>query len=92
VKLRPGEHVVKTGHFMYDGRIPRPVRIVQTVMRPGSGDYEDAPEVAVDHPGTWFRIDLTAAGGPDFWASSIDGFKTVEAAVAHFSESVTWDA
>jgi hypothetical protein len=76
---------------MYDGRVSCPIRIVETVMRPGSGDYEDASEVEVDHPGTCFRIDLTAAGSPEFWASSIDGFESVEAAVAHFAASVIWD-
>ena len=53
--------------------------------------YKDSPEVADDQPGTWFRIDLTVAGSPEFWASSIDGFESVDEAVAHFATSVTWD-
>lgn len=90
--LLPGDHVVKTGHFLYDGRVRCPIRIVQTVLRPGSGDYEDDPDIAVDQPGTWFRIDMTAAGSPEFWASSINGFATLEAAMAHLDATVTWDS
>lgn len=89
--LRPGERVVKTGCFLYDGRVRCPIRIVRTDLRPGSGDCEDEPGIADDRSGTWFRVDLTAAGSPDRWASSIDGFPSVDAAVAHLGSNVSWD-
>ncbi len=82
---------MKTGYFMYDGTVRCPIRIVQTNTSPGTGDYEDDPEFADDRHGTFFRIDITAAGTPDHWASSIEGFDSLDAALAHLGRSVSWD-
>jgi hypothetical protein len=49
--------VVKTGTFVYGGSVTCDVRIVRVAIRPGSGDYEDAPEDRDDQPGSWFRVD-----------------------------------
>jgi hypothetical protein len=54
--------VVKTGTWLYANEIPCDVRIVRTEGRPGSGDYEDPPELREDQPGAWFRVDFAAAG------------------------------
>ena len=89
--LRPGDKVVKTGYFLYQGRARCPIRIVQTNMLPGTGDYEDPPEISDDQYGPFFRLDMTAAGSPDFWASSVEGFKSVDAAMAHLATGVVWD-
>jgi hypothetical protein len=91
VNLRPGERVVRTGYFMYDGTVRCPIRIVATDSAPGTGDYEDEPEVADDRQGAFFRIDVTGAGSPHHPASSVEGFETVEAAMAHLGSGVIWD-
>jgi hypothetical protein len=88
--LRPGDRIVKTGYFMYDGSVRCPVRIVQTDTIPGTGDFEDEPELADDRHGTFFRIDITAAGSPDRWASSIEPFDSLDTAVAHLGSGVIW--
>lgn len=55
--------VVKSGTFLYDGlRICR-VLILQTDFCPGTGDYEDPPEVQDDKYGTFFEIQYTAPRG-----------------------------
>lgn len=77
------ETVVKTGAFLYGGHVRCPVRIVQTDYLPGSGDDDDPPDIAEDQLGTWFRVDLTAAGDPTRWASSRHGFKTLDEAIAY---------
>lgn len=87
----PGERVVKTGHFMYAGTVRCPIRIVVTGFLPGSGDREDPPAVADDRHGTSFRIDMTAAGSPERWSSSIQGFETIDAALAHLGSDAIWD-
>lgn len=76
---------------MYDGTVRCPLRIVQTNTIPGTGDHEDEPELADDRHGTFFRIDITAAGTPDRWAFSIEGFDSVDAALAHYGQSVIRD-
>ncbi|MDX2094264.1 MAG: hypothetical protein SFX73_40910 [Kofleriaceae bacterium] len=86
------EILLKTGAFLYDGIVRCPVRVVQTEFLPGSGDHEDPPEIADDQPGTWFRVDLTGAGEPTRWSSSIVGFKTLDEAIAHCeSLAIVWD-
>lgn len=89
--MTQAERVRKTGYFLYDGQVRCPVRIVETDVRPGSGDFEDEPDVAEDQPGTWFRIELTVAGSPGHWASSIEGFKSLAEAMEHLGPAVIWD-
>lgn len=89
--LRPGDRIVREGFMLYDGRVRCPVRVVRTRMRPGSGDYEDEPELANDQPGIWFRIDLTAAGDPNRWASHVEGLRSMQEALAELEKySVEW--
>lgn len=85
--------VVRSGTFLYDGlRICR-VRILQTDFCPGSGDYEDPPEVREDKYGTFFEVQYTppreerfAAGG-GYYESLAEAVATAEQAVA----GVEWD-
>jgi hypothetical protein len=91
VNIQPGERIVKTGYFMYAGSVRCPIRIVVTELLPGSGDCEDPPRVAEDRHGTFYRIDMTAAGSPERWSSSIQGFETLAAALAHLGSDAVWD-
>ena len=52
---KPGE-VLKTGHWTYDGKIRCRVEIQFAIMRPGSGDDQDAPEWPDDQTGSWFVV------------------------------------
>jgi hypothetical protein len=88
------EQIVMTGTFRYDGLPLCKVRIVQTDVRPGSGDNEDSEEQKEDDMGIFFRIDYTparsdrfAAGG-GHCASLQDAIHTVEQSV----EGVVWDS
>jgi len=80
---------VRVGFFLYDGLVRCPLRIVKTDLRPGTGDYEDPPELADDQPGTWFRVDLTAAGDPDRWCAGGGHFATQEEAERYMKETFT---
>lgn len=54
--LHAGEEVVKNGTFLYDGTVTCDVRIVRSRMRPGSGDWQDPPELADDQYGEFFQV------------------------------------
>ncbi|MDQ1834851.1 hypothetical protein [Massilia scottii] len=54
--LHAGEEVVKNGTFLYDGTVSCDVRIIRSQKRPGSGDWEDPPEVADDKHGDYFYV------------------------------------
>jgi len=54
--LHEGEVVVKSGTFLYDGTITCDLRIVRSQVRPGSGDWEDPPELANDVEGEFFYV------------------------------------
>ena len=54
--LQDGQEVVKTGTFLYDGRITCDVVIVRGPICYGSGDSEDFPEYADDHEQETFYI------------------------------------
>lgn len=49
--LHEGEVVVKSGTFLYDGTVTCNLRIVRSQVCPGSGDWEDPPELAEDKEG-----------------------------------------
>ena len=54
--LHIDDEVVKNGIFLYDGTVTCDVRIIRSEMRPGSGDYDDPPELANDEYGEFFHV------------------------------------
>ncbi len=50
------EVVVAEGSAHYDGECRYRIRIVKTEMRPGSGDYEDPPDVRDDRYGEFYEV------------------------------------
>jgi hypothetical protein len=57
----------KTGTWLYGGRVPCEVRVVRHHTLYGSGDYEDAPEVAEDRSVECFYVLFhTPAGEPEW--------------------------
>ncbi len=86
--------IVKSGTFLYAGLRVCKVRILQTDFCPGSGDYEDPPEVQNDKHGTFFEIQYTAPREQRFAAGG-GCFGTLAEAVAQVERKVAgvqWDA
>jgi hypothetical protein len=88
------DRVVKTGTFHYDGLPVCKVRIVQTCVRPGSGDHEDAEEWREDQTGIFFRIDYTLPRSDRFAAGGgyCDSLSEAMDAVAGSVEGVVWNS
>ncbi len=71
------EKIIKVGSAKYDNKTPYKIEILETNFKPGSGDYEDPPEIQNDHFGTFYQIKYyspvdstyTAGGG---WYNSLN--------------------
>jgi hypothetical protein len=83
---------IAEGTWLYDGTVPTKVRVLQSDVAFGTGDYEDEPEYAEDRPGRCFYIQWEPAGGGS--GGSITGpFSTLDEAKAHVQKtagSVQW--
>jgi hypothetical protein len=93
MKMPTPEEIVKRGAFLYDGSVPCSVVIVQTSLRPGSGDADDPPEFRDDARGTFYELRYTPPKA-DRYLSAVVGFATVEAAVVHVESvvrGVSWN-
>lgn len=69
---------VRSGYWLYDGTVRLPVRIVQSQLRYGTGDYEDEPQVREDVVGKCFYLVYTTLDGHETHGSCFD---SVEAAI-----------
>ena len=86
------DRIIKQGVWLYAGEVTRRVVIVEDDVFPGSGDYEDPPEVANDRHLTcfavWFETDIAIFGAGGGW------FESLSDAVAHVervtNQSVIW--
>jgi len=65
------------GSWLYDGRVRLPLRIVQSPIRHGSGDYEDAADVSDDIEVDCFYLIYQTIDGKDVGGGS---YNSVEAA------------
>ena len=81
------EQVVKRGTFLYGGTARCAVEILQTDFRPGTGDYEDPEDIREDAHGVCFNIRYASAG-PQQFPSGVNGFDSLQAAVAHVEKAV----
>lgn len=88
------DNVVATGDWLYDGIVPCKVLIVREDAWPGSGDYEDSPDLAEDRKGTCFSVlfespgrtmELKAGGG--YYATIEEAIAAIE---AKLSSPVKW--
>ncbi|MFC0134323.1 hypothetical protein [Massilia eurypsychrophila] len=92
------ENVAAKGTFLYDDMVECDICIVHSPIRYGSGDYDDAPEVAndikVDTYYLWFGSTTERnrfnAGGGGF--SSLKEAKTNAEGRPGFGRSVRWEA
>jgi len=54
---------VAEGTWLYSGSLPTSVRILESGVAFGTGDFEDEPEDADDKPGLCFYVEWEPAGG-----------------------------
>ncbi|CAN5153687.1 hypothetical protein BH11PSE11_BH11PSE11_32480 [soil metagenome] len=90
------ENIVKEGTFIYDGCVECDVCIVFSLIRVGTGDYEDSPQIRddaeLDTYYLWFgstteRGRYTAGGGG--FASLSDAIANAESRPG-FGSSIRW--
>jgi len=84
--------IIREGVWFYEKVSPATIRIDEVDLLPGSGDYQDPPEVREDREGTFYRVSSTAPGGAAF--SCIRGyFASLEEAKASVEREffgITW--
>jgi len=80
--LYKGEVVVKSGTFLYDGTVTCDLRIVRSQVRPGSGDWEDPPELADDKEGEFFYVQFGSTTERGRFNASGGGGPTMDEAIA----------
>lgn len=79
------DKMVIIGEASYDTGVTYKIEILKTNFRPGSGDYEDPPEIRNDEYGEFYKVIYTAPGESDvkaegeFYASLDEAKKHVEA-------------
>lgn len=78
----PAEKVVKTGNFLYDDTVLCDVRIVYSTFCPGSGDWEDPPELAEDRDGEFFGVQWGSTTARGVFKACSGGGATIEEAIA----------
>jgi hypothetical protein len=92
-KPSPFGRPVVEGTWLYAGSVPTAVRMLESDVAFGSGDYEDEPEGAEDKPGLCFYVQWDPAGGGS--GGSVTGpFSSVDEAKAHVDRTaggVQWD-
>lgn len=81
MQLRSDEKVVRRGTFLYDGVVLCDIRIVYSTFMPGSGDYQDPPEVADDRDGDFFYVQYGSTTARGVFNAGGGGGTTLEAAI-----------
>jgi hypothetical protein len=76
------------GTFLYDGTVVCDVRVVQTEVCYGSGDYEDTPEVAEDRPGTCFYIEYGSTTQRGEYGGGGGGYRALNEAMDEAEKQV----
>jgi len=54
---------MRAGTWLYDAMVECRVEVWRRSWKPGTGDYEDPPELADDQVGEWYEIQYEPAGG-----------------------------
>jgi len=86
--------VVKRGNWLYGGSVKCAVRISSRDFRPGTGDYEDPPEVAEDREVECYALEFHTPAGEPAWVgggtyASIK--EATESARRLLGESLQWE-
>ena len=59
------DHCVQIGTWLYNGTVASRVEVWRRGVRPGTGDYEDDPEIRDDHVGKWYEVVYHSPGQSD---------------------------
>ena len=76
------ETVVKTGTFLYDDTVLCDVRIVYSTISPGSGDWEDPPQLADDQVGDFFGVQWGSTTSRGIFNAGSGGGDSIQEAIA----------
>jgi hypothetical protein len=76
------ESVVKTGTFLYDATVLCDVRIVYSTFSPGSGDWEEPPELANDQIGDFFFVQWGSTTARGVFNAGSSGGNSIDEAIA----------
>jgi hypothetical protein len=57
------DQCVLSGTWLYDGTVECGVEVWRRNWRPGTGDYEDPPEIRDDLEGEWYEVVFSPTGG-----------------------------
>ena len=81
--------ILREGSWLYDGSVRMRVRLRRSPFTPGTGDYEDPPEIANDRPAPCFFFDFEAPGSQGLYNSSSPRFASPEAAIAYARKTLS---
>ena len=82
----PGAVVVRQGTFLYAGQVVCDIRVRQSPIWYGTGDYEDPPELADDRECECSYLQYSSSTERGVYKNSIGPFITVDDALRHASE------
>jgi hypothetical protein len=88
--------VVKEGTFLYDDTVVCDLRIVHSLVRFGTGDYEDPPEIRDDAEHDTFYVEYGSTTERGVFNAGGGGHPTLFAAVGHaeaapgFGKTIVW--
>jgi hypothetical protein len=80
---------VAEGTWLYSGSVSTAVRILESDVAFGTGDYEDEPADAEDKPGLCFYVEWERAGGGSSGGSVTGPFATIDEAKKHVQQTAT---
>lgn len=80
--LQPGAIIVKQGTLLYDRTVECDIRIAQSPICYGTGDYEDPPEIQNDVERPTFYIQYGSTTQRDSYNTDGGGYPSLAEAVA----------
>ena len=89
VMLLPDAVVIREGTFLYAECVVCDIRVLQSPMWYGTGDYEDPPEVADDRECICYYIQYGSTTERGRHNSGTGPFLTAEEALHHVSKTLT---
>ena len=90
------ELVVQVGTYLYAGQTECDIRVVRALVRYGTGDHEDTPDVANEQDEPTFYVEFGSAAQRGTFVSRSVGHPSLEAAMSAAEASpgigttVTW--
>jgi hypothetical protein len=83
-----GEHVVKTGSFLYAPGVKCEIRIVHSPVRYGTGDQDDPPEIANDVEANSYYVQFGSPAQPGVFVAGSVAFPSLKEAMLGAAEQL----